>query len=88
MNGEGMTEEGRGEGRLDEMRQDRRRVGQETCQHCGRPVPPLINIFIFKVTVQLLGLVSAAAPKTRHVFCVWRKKARFRRYPSFQQHIF
>lgn len=65
---------GRGEeGKLDEMRQDRRK-GQETCQHCGRLVPSLINIFIFKVTLQLLGSVgAAAAAKTGDVSCVQRQ---------------
>lgn len=49
-----MRREGEVEGKFDEMTQDRRGVGQETCQHCGRPVPLLINISIFKVTLLLL----------------------------------
>lgn len=52
------------------MRQDVGGGGQETCQHCGRLLPSLINIFIFKVKLQLLGSVGTAAPKTRDVFCV------------------
>lgn len=71
-------EQGRGRG--DEMRQDGRRIRQETCQHCGRLVPSLINIFIFKVTLQSLGSVVA---QTGDVFCVQRKIPGIQSMPFF-----
>lgn len=57
------------EGEFDEMTQDRRGLGQETCQHYGRPVPLLINISIFKVTLLLLWKTKKGAILYRLLFC-------------------
>lgn len=57
------------EGKFDEMTQDRRGLGQESCQHCGRPVPLLINISIFKVTLLLLWKTTKGGILYRLLFC-------------------